>query len=123
MAKWAKERKRDKRARVHSYNYIKLKDRRELNLGKYAQSAAAEIRWSQLAKKEGFPVSAYLNKIRSTTDYRLLSQLARALPSFKGFGGKPLTGFQRNVISAAGEQRLRELGYLGTQSLNKESPT
>ena len=123
MTKWAKCRQRDKGARMRSYSYIKLKDRRELDLKKYAQTASAEIRWSQLAKKEGFPVSAYLQKIRNTTDYRLLSQLARALPSYKGFGGKPLTGFQRKVIAAAGEQRLRELGYLGAQSLKKESPT
>jgi hypothetical protein len=91
-----------------------------MNLRKFAQQV---VTWQAVAKKEGLPLQDYLDKVKTTIDYKLLSQLARAVASFKGFGGGQLTGFQRKIIAAAATQRLKALGYLGTQDLKKSSPT
>lgn len=83
-----------------------------MNLRKYAQQA---VRWEQVAKSQGYRMEEYLAKIKSSSDSKLLSQLARAVPSYKGFGGAPLTGFQRKALSAAAQQRLRSMGQAGLE--------
>ena len=91
-----------------------------MSLRKYAQEAAPELRWAQIAKSQGVPFNDYLAKIKQTSDKRLLSQLARHVASFKGFGGSELTAFQRKMISAAATQRLRALGFLNSYQIKKE---
>jgi len=91
-----------------------------MDLRKYAQEAVSEAKWDQIAKSQGVSFNDYLAKIKQTADKKLLSQLARNVASFKGFGGAELTGFQRQMISAAASQRLKELGYLNTYQIKKE---
>jgi len=80
------------------------------DLRKFAQQAISES-WEQVAKKEGIPYDQYVQRVKVTSDYKILSQLSRQVGSFKTFGGVPLTGFQRKTLAAMADQRMKALGY------------
>ena len=81
-----------------------------MNLRKYAQQEVSAS-WEQQAKRQGFAYDVYVQRIKATQDVKLLGGLARGLTSFKGFGGVPLTGFQRKTLAGLAAQRLTAMGH------------
>jgi hypothetical protein len=98
-----------------------------MTLRKFAQQQVGTIvpknDWRTRARREGVSFEEYLATIKASTSIKMLTELARASNAYKGFGGAPLTGYQKQIISNMAKQRLQSLGVQGIEEPIKLSPT